>query len=331
MKPMKLALRLSSNLPPDVIRRAADGAIEAGIDRVWLADNPRERPAVVTAAHMSAYAPSLQIGLGVVSARERNPVILTQEILALQAYCSRPLIVGLGVGEPTHTRLLGLPSGSGLGLLRRTAQTIRSLSAGTAIPSLDADGEPFALKFDGQVPPVYFAAIGPKTLQLSGAIADGVVLSLGTTVAAAGTAVANIRRGIEGAGEPRTVEAVCYAAFGGTDAGAPQRMQAFAVHVLREFFAQPGIEVLLEGTGVDKDVADDLVAKYERGIPIPDEIVDAIAIVGPVEHCVERIRAYQAAGIDEIALGMGTWNTSLDQTLSDMADLLSALSATPGT
>jgi 5,10-methylenetetrahydromethanopterin reductase len=305
------------------------GAIEAGIDRVWLADNPRDRPAIVTAGHLSAYAPGLQIGLGVVSTRERHPVILTQEVLALQAYCSRPLIVGLGVGEPSHTRLLGLPSGSGLAMLRRTADTIRSLSAGAKIPSFDADGKPFGLKFHGQVPPVYFAAIGPKTLQLSGAVADGVVLSLGTTVAAATTAVGHIRRGIRSTGTPRTVETVCYCAFGGTDAGALQRMQAFAIHVLREFFAQPGVEALLEGTGVDKRTADDLVAAHQRGIPVPDDLVDAIAIAGPVEHCVERIRAYQAAGIDEIALGMGGWNTSLDQTLSDMAELVSALSSAP--
>ncbi|WP_310961270.1 LLM class flavin-dependent oxidoreductase [Nocardioides terrisoli] len=322
---MKLSLRLSSDLEPEPIREGARGAVAAGLERVWLADNPRERSSIVTAAHLAALEPSLSIGLGIVSARERNPIVLAQEALALQGYCPQGVILGLGLGDSREIGNLGLAKRSGLALLRETTQIVRALSQGDEIPALGDDGAgTVGLKFTGRPLPVYFGAIGPKTLRLAGEIADGVVLSLGTTARAARTAVTTALEAERAPGLAPTVETVCYVAFGGLDDAAADRMQMFAAHVLKVFFAQPGLEVLLEGTGVGPQEAAGLVADYEHGVPLPAEVVDAISIAGSVEHCIERMRAYQSAGVNEIALGLGLWNSSFADALADAARLSAA-------
>jgi 5,10-methylenetetrahydromethanopterin reductase len=326
---MKLSLRLSSDLEPDTIRTMAAGAVAAGMERVWLADNPRERSSVVTAAYLAAREPSLGIGLGIVSARERNPVVLTQEALALQAYCDHPVIVGLGLGDSLEISLLGLENRSGLGLLSDTTRVVRAISSGREIPALDGSDKTFTLKFQGSPLPVYVGAIGPKTLQLAGEIADGIVLSLGTTAEAAATAVRTARSADRPAELAGPVTTVCYVAYGGHDDAAPERMQAFAAHMLAACAARPAFGVLLEGTGLDAEGAGRLVAAYHDGTPLPADVVDAMSLAGSVENCVERMRAYEAAGVDEIALGMGRWNTSLDDTLHDAGRLVEALRSAP--
>jgi 5,10-methylenetetrahydromethanopterin reductase len=323
---MRLSLRLSSDLEPDAFREGAREAAAAGMQRVWLADNPRERSSIVTASYIAALEPTLGIGLGIVSARERHPVVLTQELLALQGYCSQPVIAGLGLGSGAEIELLGLPNRSGLALLRETTQIVRDLSSGREIAAFGGGAKTFGLKFKEAALPVYVGAIGPKTLRLAGEIADGVVLSLGTTARAAHTAVSTATSGDRSA-DLGGMTTVCYVAFGGLDDDSVNRMQAFAAHMLTVCSAQPALAVLLEGTGVGAAEAAELVAAYERGTELPTEVVDSLTIAGPVEHCIRRIRAYEAAGVDEIALGIGRWNTSLGGAVKDAGRLIKALAS----
>lgn len=204
---------------------------------------------------------------------------------------------------------------------------IRALATGGEVAAFDGSDQTFGLKFRGTSLPVFVGAIGPKTLRLAGEIADGIVLSLGTTPEAAATAVRTAGSAERAPGLDTAVHTVCYVAFGGLDDDAAERMQPFAAHLLAACAARPAFGVLLEGTGVDAEGAGRLAAAYQAGTPLPAELVAGMTLAGSLEHCIERVAAYRAAGVDEIALGMGRWNTSLAETLADAGQLVAAVRA----
>ena len=320
---MKLSLRLSSDLSPERMLQGADTVDSAGMDQLWLADNPLERSAIVSAAVIAARYPALDIGLGIVSARERHPVVLTQEALALQSYSRGRVVLGLGLGSEAHRVRLGLPRKGGLATLRDTAAAVKALSAGGGIPAQGENPDPpVTLHVHGDAAlPVYIGASGHRTLAESGRIADGVVLSLGTTTQAAATAGRIAREAHADAGRQGRFEVVCYVGFGGIGPGSYERAEKFAAGFLGAIVANPYLDVLLDGTGLDLETADAAVRAHREGTPLPRDVVQAMGISGSVAECLDRLRAYAAAGVDVVALGLGRWNAEFGATLADVRTL----------
>ncbi|MBU2695448.1 MULTISPECIES: LLM class flavin-dependent oxidoreductase [Pimelobacter] len=324
---MKISIRLSSDLSPERVLEGADGAAAAGLSGVWLADNPLERSAPISAAVIAARHPQLDIGLGIVSARDRHPVVLTQEMVALQSYTRGRVAVGLGLQSDEHRKLLGLPARSGLELLRTTAGLITELSAGREVPALGEGEGTIRLKVTADAPlPVFVGAMGPKTLALAGEVAHGAVLSLGTTAAAARDALGTARAHFTPSEVADHFDGVCYVGFGGVGEGSYARLETFAAGYLRIIVAHPFLSMLLDGTGLDLAQAAEVVAAYDAGTPVPREVVTVMGIGGSLEECLDQLQAYADAGVDDVALGIGLWNDTLPATLADVATLARAWS-----
>lgn len=325
---MKISIRLSSDLSAEQMLEGADGAAAAGLSGVWLADNPLERSAPISAAVIAARHPQLDIGLGIISARDRHPVVLTQEMIALQGYTQGRVVVGLGLQHEGHRKLMGLPVRSGLDLLRTTSGLITELSAGRAVPALgDSDGT-IQLKVTGPAPiPVFVGAMGPKTLALAGEVAHGAVLSLATTAVAAKSALDTARAHFTPDEVADHFDGVCYVGFGGVGEGAYARLESFAAGYLRVIVANPFLSMLLEGTGLDLDSAAAVIADLDAGTPLPREIVTVMGIGGELDECLAQLQAYADAGVDDVALGIGLWNDALPATLADVATLARAWQA----
>ena len=62
--------------------------------------------------------------------------------------------------------------------------------------------------------------------------------------------------------------------------------------------------------------------KSEAAMALPDELIEAVSIVGPRDHARERIRAYKDAGVDTLIVSpMAMDNETRKQQLRVVAEL----------
>ncbi|MEX2624284.1 MAG: LLM class flavin-dependent oxidoreductase [Acidimicrobiia bacterium] len=324
---MRLSIRLSTNLAPSDILDCAGLAERSALWGCWFAENPYERSAAVTAAVVGQAHPDLRLGLGVVVVRLRHPIVFALDVSAADAFCRHPLRVGLGAGLGDDVRRdLGLPVRSGLALLSEQIDVLRSLLRGGAVPSADpSNASTIAFKSAGRALPVLVGAVGPKTLTLSAELSDGVVLSLGSTIAYLKDAIARVNHARATAPDRQPLEVVAYSYFGGNLSR--EEMEAYlkplAGHFVRTIVSHPEIARLVTGLNVNLTELGEMADCLQAGEPvasvISDDVVDELCIWGPPDRCAARLADFENAGVTELAFGLGGWVPDLRRAMGDVA------------
>ena len=207
---------------PDEFRDAVRAAETAGVPELWVWEDCFRQSAFATVAAALAWTDNLKLGIGIAPMPLRNVAATAMEIAAIDRMFPGRLLPGVGHGVLPWMGQVGARVSSPLTLMREYVPALRGLLAGERI---DVDGR--YVKVDGVTldyppaasPRVYAAAEGPKTLRLTGEVADGTVLDSRHTPAELATAVATIREGRAAAGREGAHDVVAYvvAAFG-TDA-----------------------------------------------------------------------------------------------------------------
>lgn len=257
--------------PPENLREAALAAEAAGVEELWLWEECFLSSAFAAAAAALAWTERLKIGIGISPMPLRNVAVTAMEIATIDRMFPGRLLPGVGHGVQAWMGQVGARVSSPLTLLREYVPALRGL---LARETLDVAGryvtlEGVALDWPpAAAPRVYAAAEGPKTLALSGAVADGTVLDSRHTVDEIAAAVAAVRAGRAAAGREGTHDVVMYllTAFG---ADAEARVQA-------DFAAQ----------SPDADPADVL----------------ARVAIGEVDQVADVVRRYAEAGVDDVVL-----------------------------
>jgi 5,10-methylenetetrahydromethanopterin reductase len=151
---------------------------------------------------------------------------------------------------------------------------------------------------------VFVSASGPKTLELAGRVADGVILLVGLFPEALDWAMSRVARAAEAAGRPRPHLAVF--AYGAIDEDEGAALEA--ARSIAAWFPQTAPHVC-DLAGLPRDLADRVRAGYSGGEfqeaaaaarMLPDEFVRNVALAGNREHAAERIGAALAAGADSV-------------------------------
>jgi alkanesulfonate monooxygenase SsuD/methylene tetrahydromethanopterin reductase-like flavin-dependent oxidoreductase (luciferase family) len=216
--------------PPEAFRAAVEAAEAAGLPELWVWEDCFRQAAFAQAAAALAWTERLRIGIGIAPMPLRHVAVTAMEIATLARMFPGRLVPGVGHGVQSWMGQLGVRVASPLTLMREYVPALRALLAGEEV---SVDGRYVTL--DGvrldwaptAAPPVFAAAEGPKTLRLSGEVADGTVLDSRHTPAEVAEAVAAIRgaRADAGRGGRHEVAAYVVAAFG---AGAEERARAQA-------------------------------------------------------------------------------------------------------
>jgi alkanesulfonate monooxygenase SsuD/methylene tetrahydromethanopterin reductase-like flavin-dependent oxidoreductase (luciferase family) len=259
-----------------------------------------------TASALALQATSqVKVGLGIVASVARHPAVTAMEIATLARAYSGRFLPGLGHGVPFWTDQMGVTAPSPLSALTEAVTAIRGLLSGQTI---DSEGRQFAFHSvalahpaPGPVP-LLTGVLGPKSLKLSGKIADGTVMSVLSGTKYLEVALGHIRDGMAESG--RTTHLMpTFALFSidkdGETARAAVRPQiAFYLSAVgphnpltAPFGYNDQIGKLLERGGVD------LLARE-----MPDEWVTELAIAGNPSEVAERITRLLAAGATSVVL-----------------------------
>jgi alkanesulfonate monooxygenase SsuD/methylene tetrahydromethanopterin reductase-like flavin-dependent oxidoreductase (luciferase family) len=208
--------------PPEALADAARVADDVGLDELWLWEDCFLHGGLTAAAVALATTTRLVLGIGVLPVPFRNVALTAMEIATLERTFPGRLRVGIGHGVQDWMAQVGARVASPLSLLREYTTALSALLRGEALTvagryvtlsDVRLDWPP-ATKVD-----LLLAATGPKTLQLSGELAAGTVITSGTSPAALREALTDIRRG---AGPERPHRVIVYVPCG-MDADAYRR------------------------------------------------------------------------------------------------------------
>ncbi len=221
-------------------------------------------------------------------------------------------ILGMGRGD-SAVRTLGMRPMKTADM-ESTLQKMHALLNGETV---DESGSEIRLRWTdaSRKVPLCYAATGPRNLRIGGAIADMVMLQVGTHPAAVKWAIDNVHAGAEAAGrDPAEVEISLLCGMWVSDDVREARDQCrwaatCATNHLEDVVrAGPNHGMpteLLSMVEVKRDQYDyyagHLDSKAEHTDYLTDDMIDRFAIAGDAAHCRDRIKELEALGVHEIS------------------------------
>jgi alkanesulfonate monooxygenase SsuD/methylene tetrahydromethanopterin reductase-like flavin-dependent oxidoreductase (luciferase family) len=249
------------DLPPEQLREYVLTAESSGVEELWVWEDCFREGAFSSAAAALAWTERLRIGIGISPMPLRNVALAAMEISSVERMFPGRLIPGVGHGVLSWMGQVGARVASPLTLMREYVPALRALLAGESVTTQGRYVNLDQVKLDWpptQAPPLFAAGEGPKTLALTGEVADGTVLTGGTTVAQVGAARRLIAEGRQKAGRSAAHEVAVFVAVAfGADAEARAARQV-------EGWGMPGEthRVLMGDAG---RVADGVTAFHDAG------------------------------------------------------------------
>ena len=292
------------------MREAAVLAEELGYSCITMGESWGE-DALTSLAQLAAVTSRIRIGTSIVPVFARSPANLAMSALNMDRMSSGRFFLGLGTSgrlviEDFHGEKFARP----LTRMREYIDIIRKAARGER---LDHEGEffhtkRFQLRFTPLRAslPIYIAALSPPSLRLTGELADGwLPIFLAPSRMAA---VAELDLGAAAAGRTRRDIAISpqVSIYVTDDPGAARVRErphiAFYIGGMGVFYHQYMRRI---GFGAEADRVREAFQARDRERAaklVPDEMVDAMTIVGSPRQCHDQIQRFFDAGVQEVRL-----------------------------
>lgn len=215
-------------MPPEQLKAAARAADSAGLEELWLWEDCFFESGIAAAAGALAWTERVRVGIGLLPVPLRNVAVTAMEMATLHRMFPRRVQIGVGHGVQDWMGQAGARVASPLTLLREHLTALRALLSGKEVTT---DGryvrlDRVALDWPpAPAPAVLAGATGPKTLRLSGELADGTILTAATTAAILRRARHLIDEGRAAARRSQAHPVMVYL-LAATGPGAPERVDA---------------------------------------------------------------------------------------------------------
>ena len=291
-------IELTPEIP--VVRVAELGATaeDAGFDAVFASSHYNNRDPFVALSRVAAATDDVLVGPGVANPYETHPVKLASQVATLDEASGGRAVCGLGAGDRSTLRNLGVERDRPLRRVLETMQVARRLWAGERV---DHDGtfvsRDAGLNYEVGEIPVYVGAQGPQMLRMSAAHADGVLVNASHPTDVA-WAAERIAEGLDD--RPTERGAFDGAVFASVSVAEDADAAREAARPPVAFIAAGAARPVLERHGLDAARAERIGAAIERGAfedafgLVTPAMVDAFCAAGTVETVSERLAALLA-------------------------------------
>ena len=301
----------------DSAARYAQAAEGLGVDSIWSAE-AWGYDGITPLAYLAGKTSTIKLGTGIIQGGTRTPALVGMTAMSLQSMSGGRFRLGLGTSGPQVVEgWHGVPFAGAVSRLRETAEIVRMVCNGERVVY---DGRHYTLPLPGgegkairsgsppvQPPPVYFASLGRRSLQVCGAIADGWLAS-SFVPETADVFFDDIRAGAESAG--RAIDEIDLEAGGAVvftddpEGTAKQHARGIAftlgamgsakTNFYNDAFCRQGWddaakEVQRLWISGERDLARDRV---------PVELAFKINCIGDDAAVMERLRVYRDAGVN---------------------------------
>ena len=335
---MKLGLSLGYTPPgtnPADLFPLVEEAERLGFDSVWVAE-AWGTDAVSVLGWLAGRTERIKLGSAIMQIPGRTPANTAMTAATLDLLSGGRFLLGLGTSGPQVVEgWHGQPWGKPLGKTREYVEIVRTALRRDVVAH---EGEHYRIPWDGQGAtglgkplklmlrplraeiPIYLAALGPKNVALAAEIADGwlpIFVAPERFDDAFGPSLAAAPPGFE--------IAATASVFVGDDVAA-----------LRDAL-RPHVALYVGGMGAKgRNFYNSLVRRYgweedaeriqelylggkqrEAIAAVPDELVDAVSLIGPKERIAERLEAWRETPVTTLVLG-----TTQPEALQTLAELV---------
>jgi len=320
-------------------------AEKLGVDTVWTAE-AWGQDAISPLAYLAAKTDRIKLGTGILQISARTPSMTAMTALTLASLSNDRFILGLGASGPQVVEgLQGRPFKAPLTRMKETIDIIKLAFAGEKLayvgkyhelPLPGGEGKALRLAQPGNENiPIYLATLGPRSLEFTGAVADG-WLGTSFTPEHADAHLDYIKQGAEAAG--RNLDDIDIQ-VGGTVAFGDD-LDALVAPL------RPGMAFTLGAMGSRKtnfyndaykrggwsDAATEVQQLWVNGkreeaaARVPDEMVIQANLLGDAETIRQRIRAYKDSGVTTLRVqpsgkGLSERLETLGRVMDMVADL----------
>lgn len=258
-------------------------AEKRGFSHAWLYDSQMLTSDVYAALALSAVkTKTIFLGPGVTNPMSRIAPLTACAIASINALAPGRTILGIGTGN-TARRTLGMPAAR-LEVLREHVRVCRDLLSGKTTTYQEGERRRMvkflnpksgAINLQQKVP-IYIAASGPKTLELAGELADGVILFGAVSPSLINFCMDHVRAGAERAKRnPKNIYTLCMTAFHLTEAG--EKLETARVRKAVGPFVTSSSNIFAfscpHPEALPADLRDDLVA-FKNAYHVPDEPIE---------------------------------------------------------
>ena len=287
------------DLPAGDFIRFAREVEHLGFTELWVVEDCFLRGGIAQAAVALATTTRIRVGMGILPAGARNAAFASMDISTLSSLFPGRLIVGIGHGMPNWMRQTGAWPGSPLTLLGEYISAVKALLSGA---NVSKEGRYVTLQ-DVQlgapppaVPPIYSGVRGPKSLAVSGRVADGTILAEPVTPE-------YLRVVREQVGVPRTQHKLAAYNVAAVD-DSVERARDLARQSLT-WIGEPEWAPHIAALPFAAEFArlrQDAASREEFAARLPSDWVDQLAVVGTPETAKARLAELSEAGADHLIL-----------------------------
>ena len=158
-------------------------AVEASrADDLWVVEDLGWAGSIASAAVALAATERIRVAIGIAPAPLRNPALLAMELGALARMFPGRLVAGVGHGVADWMRQVGAATPHQLALLEETITGVRALLRGETVTLHGTVVHLDAVRLvhpPAVPPPVVAGVVRPRSLRVSGRVADGTVIAEG--------------------------------------------------------------------------------------------------------------------------------------------------------
>jgi 5,10-methylenetetrahydromethanopterin reductase len=316
--PIRIALRIPGTSPLPELVNLIQAVEDAGFDGAGILDSQLLcRDAFITLALAASQTSRMTLFPAVTNPFTRHVSVLASGLQSAEELAPGRVQCVIGTGY-TSAHTIGRKPAT-LAEMRQTIVDLQALLNGDAITFHATSGR---LQFaSGRRIPVLMAASGPRSIELAGEVADGVMLLVGFTPGIVNAALERLEHGARRSGRRLEDLEIIWAARTGTassTAEARRQARPTAVH----WGLMHGGGHWLQHAGLDlppfeipqavRDIYPDLghAADWEQAIAatsfVSDEVIaqlcDALGLIGTPEYCGQRIAEMSQHGVNNLYL-----------------------------
>jgi 5,10-methylenetetrahydromethanopterin reductase len=310
--------------PQEPVTRAIEFAKvteELGFDGFWLWDTWIAKDSYIGLTLAAMHTKNIFLAPGVAPSPLRHPALLLNTVATLDDISGGRAILGLGSGGQATAGRLGIRKAR-MDQFRHDLQLLKTIIQ---------DGEytenstQYRVESVNRAIPIHVAAWGPRMLEVSGALADGVIIMGPEQKSVMADKIQKIRKAANIAGrDPKEVKIILHATceYNEDPTFISDRSKTLVIHHLQrtgyeseypEKYSEVFRKVRQEVSKIALPVGPTLGTEL-----VPDELVKYSLVIGTEEECLIRLKDLLTLKPDEIVFSIGWGNINKIEKLASL-------------
>ena len=303
----RIAVRLENDpqLTPADSAELAQLAESRGYEMVWVPEGSG-RDSLTQLTYLAGHTGAVKLATGILPVYYRTPMLTAMSAAGLSDLSQGRFVLGLGVGHrPSVEGVHGVPFRRPLTHMRETITLVRRLLNGEQVSQagrvFNVSNASLGAAAPGHRVPVYVAALGPQMLELTGELADGLLLNW-TASNYLDQAIRHLHRGAEKAGrDPAEIDVAGYVRVAVSDN--PEAARVSLQGQIARYASNPFYNNFFQGMGFGSEMtaAEEAIRRgdlSEAARAISPEMQDQVAVVGNAEQCRAQIEKRRSLGLN---------------------------------